>query len=143
VWRKRKRGRLSVFRGREAKLNRAIFHILALKGPLTIYDIHKEVKTRRRLRDIRYPSVLKRVRALEEPGYVKKIGARRTKAGFEASIYGLTAKAQLAVLLDSMNLDEFLTEVDETTTLAILAAIKKPKSSSISQNNEILDMSVF
>jgi len=144
VGRKRKRGRLSVFKGREAKLNLAIFLILALKGPLTIYDIHKEAKTRKRLRHVRYPSVLKRIRALEEPGYVKKIGARKTKAGFKASIYGLTAKAQLAVLLNSINLDEFLTKVDETTASAILATIKKkPKYPSISKNDEILDMSVF
>jgi len=44
---KRKRGRISVFKGREAKLNFAIFHILALKDPQTIYDIHKEVKAKK------------------------------------------------------------------------------------------------
>jgi hypothetical protein len=36
--------KLQVFKGREAKLNKAIFTILAHKGPLTIYDTHKEVK---------------------------------------------------------------------------------------------------
>jgi len=48
--RKAKSGKLSVFKGQEARLNKAIFHILALKNPLTIYDIHKEAKTQRRLR---------------------------------------------------------------------------------------------
>ena len=47
---KRKSGRLQVFKGREAKLNRAIFQILALKGPLIIYDIHKEVKVQKGLK---------------------------------------------------------------------------------------------
>jgi predicted transcriptional regulator len=123
VGREGKSGRLSVFKGREAKLNRAIFHILALKGPLTIYDIHKEVKARRELRHTRYASVNKRVRSLEEYGFVKKIGVKKTKAGFEASIYELTARAYLAILLNSVNLEELVMLVDEATASTILAAI--------------------
>jgi len=120
---KGKGGRLQVFKGREAKLNRAIFHILALKGPQTIYDIHKEMKTPRKLKHVRYASVNKRVRALEEPGYVKKIGSKKTKAGFKASIYELTAKAYLAILLNSINLNKLVTRADEATASAILAAV--------------------
>jgi DNA-binding Lrp family transcriptional regulator len=118
-----KRGRISIFKGREAKLNRAIFHILALKGPLTIYDIHKEVKTRRRLRHTRYASVNKRVRSLEKSGYIKRIGVKKTKAGFRASIYELTAKAYLGILFDSINLEDLFMRVDEATASVILAAI--------------------
>jgi DNA-binding PadR family transcriptional regulator len=117
------RGRISIFKGREAKLNRAIFHVLALKGPLIIYDIFKEVKTRRRLRRTRYASVNKRVRLLEKSGYIKKIGVKRTKAGFKASIYELSAKAYLAILLDSIHLEDLLMQVDEATASAILAEI--------------------
>ena len=120
-----KSGRISVFKGREAKLNRAIFHILALKGPLTIYDIHKEAKTRRRLRHVRYASVNKRVRSLEESGYTKKMGVKKTKAGFEASIYELTAKAYLAILLNSINLDELVMRADEATASTILGDIMR------------------
>jgi DNA-binding PadR family transcriptional regulator len=123
VRRKRKRGRISVFKGREAKLNRAIFHILALKGPLTIYDVHKEVKARRGFRRIRYASVNKRVRSLEELGFIKRISVKRTKAGFEASIYKLTIQAYLAILLESVNLEDLLKRVDEATASAILATI--------------------
>jgi len=90
---KDKSERLSVFKGHEARLNRAIFHILALKGPQTIYDIYKEVKAQRRLRHTRYANVNKRVRALEESGDIKKTGIKKTKAGFQASIYELTTKA--------------------------------------------------
>ena len=118
-----KSGRISVFKGREAKLNRAIFHILALKGPLTIYSIHKEVRTRRRLRRTRYASVNKGVRSLAEAGYIKKKGVKKTKAGFEASIYDLNAKAYLAILLNSINLEDLLKRVDEATASAIIAAI--------------------
>ncbi len=121
--RESKSGRISVFKGREAKLNRAIFHILALKGPLTIYNIHKEVKTQRKLRHVHYSTINKRVRSLEELGYIKRIGVKKTKAGFKASIYELTARAYLAIILDSVNLEDLLMRVDEATASAIIAAI--------------------
>ena len=120
---KRNCGRISVFKGREAKLNYAVFHVLALKGPQTIYGIHKEIKTQRGFRNTRYASVNKRVRFLEESGYVKKIGIKKTKAGFEASIYELTARSYLAVLLNFINLDKLVKRVDEATASMILAAI--------------------
>ena len=123
VRRENQSGRISVFKGREARLNRAIFQILALKGPLTIYDIHKEVKARRGLRRTRYASVNKRVRSLEELGYIKKIGAKKTKAGFEASVYELSVRAYLAILLNSINLDKLVMRVDESAASAILTAI--------------------
>jgi DNA-binding Lrp family transcriptional regulator len=120
---KRNAGRLSVFKGREARLNFAVFHILALKGPQTIYGIHKEIKTQRGFRNTRYASVNKRVRALEESGYIKKIGIKKTKAGFEASIYELNVKGYLAILLNQINLDDFLKRVDDATASTILGAI--------------------
>ena len=116
------RGRLSVFKGREAKLNKVIFHILARKGPLTIYDIHKEVKTQKGLRQTRYASVNKRVKSLEESGY-KKIGVKKTKTGFEASMYELSLKAHLALVLNIINLEELLCHADEATASAILGDI--------------------
>lgn len=110
------------FRAR-AKLNYAIFRILALKDPQTIYDIHKEIKTRRRLRHVRYATVNKRVRTLEKSGYIKKTDAKKTKAGFKASIYKLTTRAYLAILLNAINLNDLLTQVDDATASAILATI--------------------
>jgi len=120
---KRKSGRLQVFKGREAKLNRAIFHILALKGPQTIYDIHKEVKAQKGLKQSRYASLNKRVRALEELDYINKVGIKKTKAGFEASIYELSVKAYLSMILNIINLDNLLMRVDEATAQTILGAI--------------------
>jgi len=120
---KRKRAELSVFKGREARLNHAIFQILALKGPLTKYDIHKEVKTQRRLRHVRYATVNKRVRTLQESGYIKKTGVKKTKAGFKAAIYELTTRAYLAILLNTINLDKLITRADNATASAILGEI--------------------
>lgn len=120
---KKNDGKLSVFKGREARLNRAIFQALALKGPQTIYDIHKELKTQKALRYICYATVNKRIRLLKESGHINKIGEKKTKAGFEASIYELTAKAYLAMLLNLINLDDLLMKVDEATASEILATI--------------------
>lgn len=120
---KLKNTNLSVFKGREARLNHAIFRILSLKSPQTIYDVHEQVRAHRGLRYTRDASVNKRVRALEDSGYVKKACAKRTKAGFEALTYELSAKAYLAILLDSVSLEELLTRADETAANEILANI--------------------
>jgi predicted transcriptional regulator len=120
---KRNCGRISVFKGREARLNFAVFQVLALKGPQTIYDIHKELKAQKALRYIRYATVNKRVRLLKESGYINKIGVKKTKAGFQASVYELTARSYLAMLLDSIDLDILLMRVDEATASEILVAI--------------------
>jgi predicted transcriptional regulator len=120
---KRNCGRISVFKGHEARLNKAIFHILALKGPLTIYDMHKEVKAQKGLRETRYASINKRIRSLEELTFIDKVGIKKTKAGFRAYIYELTARAYLAMLLNLINLDDLLMKVDEATASTILVAV--------------------
>jgi len=122
---KRESGRLSVFKGREAKLNKVIFHILAVKGPLITYDIHKEVKAQKGLKHTKYTNVLRRIRALEESGCLEKAGTRkiRTQAGFQATLYQLTARAYLAILLNKINLDNFTQTAGADTIIATLAAL--------------------
>jgi len=120
---KRTYGRLSIFKGREAKLNHAVFQVLALKGPQTIYDIRKQLKNLRGFRKVRYATVNKRVRSLQENGYLKKTGVKKTKAGTEATIYEPTTKAYLAVLLNQIKLDQFLEKAEEEALLLILATV--------------------
>jgi hypothetical protein len=67
--------------------------------------------------------VNKRVRFLEKSGYVRRIGVRKTKAGFEAPIYELTVKSYLAILLNSISLEELLSRLDETGVNEFLADI--------------------
>jgi Trm5-related predicted tRNA methylase len=120
---KPKNTKLSVFKGREARLNRAIFQSLALKGAQTIYDIHKHVRTFRGLKYTYYGNVNKRVRALQQLGYVKEVNIKSTKAGFEATEYELTTRTYLALMLDSTNLEDLLNRMDEDIALEILAAM--------------------
>ena len=120
---KRIHGRLSIFKGREAKLNYVVFQVLSLKGPQTIYDIRKQLKNLKGFRKVRYATVNKRVRTLQEKGYLKKAGVKKTKAGTEATIYEPTTKAYLAVLLNQIKLNQFLEEAEEEALLLILATI--------------------
>jgi len=119
---KRKIERLQVFKGREAKLNRAIFHILALKGPLAIYDICKELRKQKLLRHIKYAVVNRRVRTLEKSRYLEKVGTRKTKAGFTISLYQLSQRGYLALMFDRISLNKFIQKADETSILSIVAA---------------------
>jgi len=107
----------------EARLNRAIFQSLTLKGVQTTYDIHKHVRTFRGLKDTYYGNVNKRVRTLLQLGYVKEAGVKNTKAGFEATEYELTTRTYLALMLDSINLNDILNRMDEDVAAELLAAI--------------------
>jgi len=121
--RKRKTGRISVFKGREARLNRVIFQILALEGPLTIYEVCKRVKTKRSLKHTKYTNVNRRVRALKKMGYLQKIGKRKTKAGFQAILYQMTARAYLAILLNELDPDNFIRTASEERAITTIAAL--------------------
>ena len=112
-----------MFKGREAKLNRAIFRTLGQKGPQTIYDTHKKIKAQRGFNHIYYGNVNKRVRALEQTGYLKPTKIQHTKAGFEATVYELTARAYLGIMLDSISLENLLNRMDEDSAMEILTAI--------------------
>ena len=120
---KPKNPRLSVFKGREAKLNRAIFQTLAKNDPLTIYEAHKQIKSLRGFRHTKYTNVSRRVRTLEESGYLEKAGIRSTQAGGQATLYQLTTRAHVALLLSQISPDTFTKEADEDTLIAELAAL--------------------
>jgi len=124
---KRKRAELSVFKGREAKLNHAIFQILALKGPLTIYEVCKEVRALRHLKHTKYTNVNRRVRALESSGYLERTGTRETQAGFKATLYQLSTRGYLALMLNQINIETILQKADKTTILNLLAALTSAK----------------
>ncbi len=66
--------------------------------------------------------VNKRVRDLQNKGYVREDRIKSTKAGFEAVEYELTAKAYLAQILNSISLEDLFNRMDEDVALEILAA---------------------
>jgi DNA-binding PadR family transcriptional regulator len=115
--------RISVFKGRDARLNKAIFWILAKQGSLTIYDLWRKLRTQRDFAYIPYNTVNRRVRALEEKGYIEKSGERKTKTGFSVKLYQLSARAYLALLLDRINLDDFIEKAPHDSIIAAISAI--------------------
>jgi len=134
----KKRGaKLSVFKGREAKLNMAVFHVLALKGPLTAYDLHKEVKAQKSLKHTKYTNVLRRIKALEESGYIEKAGTRKIKTHphYQTNLYQLTPRAYLAVLVNKTNLDEIIQKASRENILSLIAALIQ--YTSYSQDDEV------
>lgn len=53
--------RLPVFMGREARLNRAIFKVLAEEAPLTAYEVTKRVRAQRQFSRVKYSVVYRRI----------------------------------------------------------------------------------
>jgi hypothetical protein len=51
------------------------------------------------------------------------MGIKKTRAGFEASIYELNVKGYLAIFLSQANLDDLLKRVDDAAASTILGAI--------------------
>ncbi len=115
--------RLSIFKGREARLNKAIFWILARQDPLTIYDIWQKLRDQKDFAYIRYHIVNRRVRALEKQGYIDKSGERKTKTGFVAALYQSTARAYLTILIDKIDLGNFIEKAPDVSILTAIAAI--------------------
>ena len=121
--RKRKSGKLSVFKGREAKLNRAILQALIQKSPQIIYDVTKVIRKQKGFRRTKYTNVNRRVKALEQQGYLEKAGSRNTQAGSQGILYQLTTRAHVALFLNQVNPDTFIKEADEDALMAELAAL--------------------
>jgi len=121
--RKAKSGKLSVFKGREAKLNKAIFYILAHKSPQIIYDVTKVIRKQKGFRHTKYTNVSRRVKALEQLGYLEKAGSRNTQAGPQGMLYQPTTRAHVALFLNQVNPDTFIKEADEDTLMAELTAL--------------------
>lgn len=114
---------LAVFKGREAKLNRAIIRFLVVQSPQTIWDLQKQIIETRGLRATRYHNTNKRVKDLEIKGYIKSIGEKQTKAGGKAVLYEATAKAIFALLVGSLSLDDLIAELDELSLLTIVSIV--------------------
>lgn len=89
----------------------------------------KMIRTQKGFRHIRYSSVNRRVRLLEKSSYIRKIGTKKTRAGFEAALYELTLRTYMAMFFNSIDLEDLLLKMNENTAVVILAdfmSIKKP-----------------
>ena len=110
---------LSVFMGVEAKLNFAIFLILAVSNyPLKNTELLKLLNKQKKSNDTYYGSITKRLRCLVNEEYLKE-----NKVGSEAATYQLTNKALLAMLWNSNNMQEILDKASEKKRGFLLLAL--------------------
>jgi predicted transcriptional regulator len=120
--RNRKTGRISVFKGREARLNRAIIQVLGGKEPQTTRQLRKKITQIKGLNHTSYSTVNKRVRILERSGYLRKASVKQRPGGL-TNYYELRPKAYLAKFLDSTNIENLFEKVNDQTALTILGAL--------------------
>jgi hypothetical protein len=116
--------KISVFTGRGANKNHAIFEILDAKGPLPISDLQKLLNKQRGLEVTYYASLNKRIHALEKGGYVAQARpATPSQKGFKAALYEVRAKFYLARFLNSTSREEILSKLTDTHAIIILAEL--------------------
>jgi predicted transcriptional regulator len=124
--RKRESIRLSVFRGREARLNRALIQALAVKEPQTTHQLFTKIGLIRELKGTSYSTVNKRVRSLVKAGYLKKVKVKQRAGGF-SNYYELRPKVYLAQYLASNNIYNLFEEADDQLSHTFLAAFLEAK----------------
>jgi len=115
--------KLSVFKGREAKLNSAIFYVLSQEAPLAVWNILGRIKDLPGFKRTKYAVISARVKALETQGYLRRAGTRDKKQGGQTNLYELTAQAQLAMTLRNKTMDDIISKLNEDTALTMLSLI--------------------
>jgi len=113
---------LSVFKGREARLNRAIIQALAVKEPQTTRELRKRIIQTKGMRHTSYSTVNKRVRSLEHSGYLRK-SAVEERVGGITNYYELRPKAYLATFLNSTNIEGVFEQVNDAASISILGTL--------------------
>ena len=116
--------KLSVFKGKEAKLNRAIFQVLAQKSPQTAWEIFNQLTKQKHLSDLKYWVLIRRIKKLQESDFILKVGETKTMPGTETGQYQLTPRAELAIVLDQVDLDKYIEEADYHRILTALEAFR-------------------
>ena len=116
--------KLSVFKGKEAKLNRAIFQVLAQKSPQTAWEIFNQLTKQKHLSDLKYWVLIRRIKKLQESDFLMKVSETKTMPGTETGQYQLTPRAELAMVLDRVDLDKFITKADYHRILTALEAFQ-------------------
>jgi hypothetical protein len=121
---KREGTKISIFKGRGANKNQAIFEILDAKGPLPISDLQKILNKQKGLEITYYASLNKRMHALEKGGYIAQAhpGALNQR-GFKAALYEARAKFYLVCFLNSTSPEEILGKLTDAHAISILSQL--------------------
>ena len=91
--------------------------------------MHKIV-TSQGFKDTRYGTVKKKIKLLEETGYLKEAGARKTQPGSEGILFEATFKALAALKVSITNFDDLFKKMDETEAMELLALLARIEADS-------------
>lgn len=111
---------LDLFTGRGASLNLAITNFLGVKQPQTTRQIGKNVTSIPDFKDTSLSTVNKRVRALQEKGYLKKMETKERVGGL-TNYYALTPKANLEIYFYFHREDNIFGDLTDESAELILA----------------------
>ena len=114
--------RLSVFSNRKAKLNRAVIRAFGSERVLSTRQIYHKIIQNKELRKTSYSTVNKRVRNLEQLGYLRKTSIKSRPGGL-TNYYELRPKAYLAMFFDSNPIEHMLEDISDESALAILGVL--------------------
>jgi len=115
--------KLSLFKGREARLNKIILLILCRECRLNVWQVYKRVRENRGFRHFRYHVINRRIRDLEQEGFIEVTMVKETPQGQKIKYYQPTTKTYLAFLLDTINLDQLIQSANNTDIITLLAAL--------------------
>ena len=116
-----------MFKGKEAKLNHAIFQVLTQKSPQTAWEIFNQLTKQKHLLDLKYWVLIRRIKKLHETDYIIKVGETKTMPGTETGLYQLTPRGELAIALDQIDLDKFINKADYHRILTAIEAFQNLK----------------
>jgi len=117
------KSKLSLFKGREARLNKIILLILGRECCLNIWQVYKRVSETRGFRHTRYHVINRRIRDLEQEGFIEVTMVKETPQGQKVKYYQPTTKTHLAFLLNTINLDQLIQSANNTEIITLLAAL--------------------
>ncbi len=118
----KKSTKISIFEGRGADKNLAIFRILVAVGPLSIGDIQRRLNRISGLEVTYYASLNKRIHALVRSGYIGEVKpADSGQAGCKAALYEIRTKFYLAYYLNDKSREEILSKLNESNATIILS----------------------
>ena len=120
--------KLSVFKGREARLSRAMFQVLAKEEPQTTRALRKRIIQIKGLKDTSYSTVNKRVRSLEQKGFIRKVVVKERLGGI-TNYYELRPKAYLAKFFDSTTIEDLVEQTNDKTALTMLGTLISTRES--------------
>ena len=81
------------------------------------------MRQRKGLTNTKYTNVNRRVKALENQGFLEKAGCRHTLQGTQITLFQPTTRAYVALFLNQLDLDIFIKEAEESTLMVELATL--------------------